>query len=272
MYGELVSVIMPTHNSSKFLAASIESILGQTYKNLELLVTDDCSTDSTRDMLQSYAAKDSRVKVEYLTEHSGPAVTRNKSIERAIGRYVAFCDSDDRWLPEKLEKQILHMDEHNCALCSSSYLICNDDGQVTGVNYSPSSITLKALKRDNKIGCLTAIYDIKRLGQKYYMPDIRKRQDWALFLNIMRDCQICYCVKEPLAFYSRHSKGSVSSDKMTLIKYNVNVYETVFGYSKFKSWFFFLFLFLPTYFLKMLKVKRDSWKFIKGKQLNNINY
>lgn len=265
MYGELVSVIMPTHNSSKFLAASIDSILGQTYQNLELLITDDCSTDSTRELLESYAAKDPRVKVEYLTKNCGPAIARNKSIERANGRYIAFCDSDDRWLPEKLEKQIHHMDKHDCALCSASYLICDEDGQVIGVNYSPSYLTLKAMKHDNKIGCLTAIYDTKRLGHKYYMPAIRKRQDWALFLNILKDCQICFCVKEPLALYSHHSEGSVSSDKMTLIKYNVNVYETVFGYSKFKSWVFFLFLFLPSYFFKVMRVKFDSKKYIKGK-------
>ena len=263
MYGELVSVIMPTHNSSKFLAASIESILGQTYQNLELLITDDCSTDSTRDMLKVLAEKDNRVKVDFLTEHGGPAVARNKSIERAQGRYIAFCDSDDRWFPEKLEKQIRHMDKHDCALCCSSYLICNEDGQVIGVNYSPSYLTLKAMKYDNKIGCLTAIYDVKRLGHKYYMPAIRKRQDWALFLNILKDCQICYCVKEPLALYSRHSGGSVSSDKLTLIKYNVSVYETVFGYSKFKSWLFFLFFFLPSYFFKVMRVKRDSRKYVK---------
>ena len=270
MYGELVSVIMPTHNSSKSLAASVESILGQTYQNLELLITDDCSTDSTREMLKALAEIDHRVKVEFLTEHGGPAVARNKSIERANGRYIAFCDSDDRWLPEKLEKQIRHMDKHDCALCSSSYLICNEDGQVVGVNYSPSYLTLKAMKHDNKIGCLTAIYDIKRLGHKYYMPAIRKRQDWALFLNILKDCQICYCLKEPLALYSRHNKGSVSSDKMSLVKYNVNVYETVFNYSKLKSWFYFIFLFLPSHFNKVLRVRRDSIKYLKQQDANTL--
>lgn len=264
MYGELVSVIMPTHNSSKLLAASIESILGQTYQNLELLITDDCSSDSTRELLESYAAKDPRVKVEYLTKNCGPAIARNKSIERASGRYIAFCDSDDRWFPEKLEKQIQHMDKHDCALCSSSYLICNEEGEITGVNYSPLHLTLRDLKRDNKIGCLTAVYDIKRLGHKYYMPALRKRQDWALFLNILKDCQICYCLTEPLAYYLHHSKGSVSSNKMSLIKYNVNVYETVLGYSKIKSWLYFIFMFLPTYFLKVIRIKHDSQQYLKN--------
>lgn len=262
MYGELVSVIMPTHNSSRFLAASIESVLRQTYRNLELLIADDCSTDSTHDILESFAGADKRISVEFLTEHNGPAMSRNKCIERAKGRYIAFCDSDDRWFPDKLEKQIHHMDKHDCALCSSSYLICDEDGKIMGVNYSPSYLTLREMKRDNKIGCLTAVYDIKRLGHKYYMPAIRKRQDWALFLNILKDCQICFCLQEPLAYYSFHRKGSVSSDKMTLIKYNVTVYETVFGYSKFKSWLYFIFLFLPSYFLKTLRVWADSRKFV----------
>ena len=262
MYGDLVSVIMPTHNSSKFLAASVESILGQTYQHLELLITDDCSTDSTHEMLKSFADKDSRVHVEYLTKQSGPAVSRNRCIERAQGRYIAFCDSDDRWFPEKLERQIQHMDKHDCALCSTSYLICDEEGKITGVNYSPSYLTLKKMQRDNKIGCSTAIYDTKRLGHKYYMPAIRKRQDWALFLNILKDCQISYCLKEPLVYYL-HRKGSVSSDKLTLVKYNVNVYETVFSYSKLKSWIYFLFLFLPTYFCKRLRVKSDSRKYLK---------
>lgn len=164
MYGELVSVIMPTHNSSRFLAASIESVLRQTYRNLELLIADDCPTDSTHDILESFAGADKRISVEFLTEH-----------------------------------------------------ICQP---------------------------------------------IRKRQDWALFLNILKDCQICFCLQEPLAYYSFHRKGSVSSDKMTLIKYNVTVYETVFGYSKFKSWLYFIFLFLPSYFLKTLRVWADSRKFV----------
>ena len=194
MKQELVSVIMPTFNAGKYLADSIESILSQTYQNLELLITDDCSDDETRQILKEFSQKDARVKVAYLKENCGPAIARNRSIERAKGRYIAFCDCDDRWMPEKLEKQIAHMTRKDCALCSSSYLICDENSKVTGINISPKHLTLGMLKRDNKIGCLTAIYDIKRLGHKFYMPAIRKRQDWALFLNILKECQICFCL------------------------------------------------------------------------------
>ena len=254
---------MPTYNAGKYLAGSIDSILGQTYQNLELLITDDCSDDDTRQILKDYAQKDQRVKVAYLKENSGPAIARNRSIERARGRYIAFCDCDDRWMPEKLEKQIAHMTRKDCALSSSSYLICDDDNQVTGISVSPKYLTLSMMKRDNKIGCLTAIYDIKRLGHKFYMPAIRKRQDWALFLNILKDCQICFCLTEPLAYYRQHD-NSVSSNKLSLIKYNVNVYETVFGYSTWKAYLYFFLCFLPAYTAKVMKRRRDSRKYLKN--------
>ena len=262
MSDNLVSVIMPTYNAGKYLADSIESVLCQTHSNLELLITDDYSTDNTRDILEAFAKKDKRVNVLYLTKNSGPGIARNKSIERAKGRYIAFCDCDDRWFPDKLEKQIAHMTRKDCALCSSSYLICNENNEVTGINISPKHITLGMLKRDNKIGCLTAIYDIERLGHKFYMPAIRKRQDWALFLNILKECQICFCLTEPLAYYRQRPK-SVSSDKFSLVKYNVNVYETVFGYTWLKSYLYFFLRFLPTYTLKVLKRKRDSKQYLK---------
>ncbi len=246
MRPELVSVIMPTYNAGKFLADSIESILSQTYANLELLITDDCSTDGTIDILKDFSQRDKRVKVKYLKSNVGPAIARNRSIERAKGRYIAFCDCDDRWMPEKLERQIAH------------------NNQLTGINISPKHLTLGMLKRDNKIGCLTAIYDIKRLGHKFYMPAIRKRQDWALFLNILKECQICFCVTEPLAYY-RNRQNSVSSNKLSLVKYNVNVYETVFGYTCIRAYIYFFLIFMPTYLVKVLKRNADSKRFLQMK-------
>lgn len=262
MKQELVSVIMPTFNASKYLVDSIQSVLNQTYTNLELLITDDCSSDDTRHILKQFVEQDKRVKVEYLKDNYGPGIARNRSIERAKGRYIAFCDCDDRWMPEKLEKQITHMRRKDCALCSSSYLICDENDAVTGINISPKYLTLGMMKRDNKIGCLTAIYDIKRLGHKFYMPAIRKRQDWALFLNILKECQMCFCITDPLAYY-RQRDNSVSSNKFSLIKYNVNVYETVFGYTKLKAYLYFLFRFLPTYSIKVIKRNRDSKRYME---------
>ena len=256
---------MPTFNAGKFLADSIESILGQTYKELELLITDDGSSDAlTLQILQEYERKDSRVKVEYLQGNHGPAYARNLSIGRAEGRYIAFCDSDDRWMPEKLERQIRFMVEKDCALSYSSYIVCDDTNEEIGITIAPKRLSFNMLKRDNKVGCLTAIYDVEKLGKKYYMPQLRKRQDWGLFLTILRDCRMAYGITEPLAWYCHRSR-SVSSNKLSLITYNIKVYETVLNYPRWKAVLYFFCLFLPTYYAKVMKRKRDSRKYLSEK-------
>ena len=258
MSEKLVSVIMPSFNGAQHLAASIESILSQTYKDLELLITDDHSDDEeTLSILKRYSEQDERVNVLYLNSNHGPGYARNKSIERAKGRYIAFCDSDDRWFPEKLERQIAFMAQKNCALCYASYIICDDNNTEEGITIAPASISFGQLKRDNKIGCLTAVYDTQLLGKKYYMPAIRKRQDWGLFLSILRDCGNAYAIQEPLAYY-KNRQNSVSSNKLGLIKYNILIYQKVLGFSRLKANFYFFCLFAPTHFMKLIKRRFDS--------------
>ena len=265
MSERLVSVIMPSFNGAKHLAASIDSILSQTYINIELLITDDHSDDEeTLSILKRFSEQDERVNVLYLDTNHGPGYARNKSIERAKGRYIAFCDSDDRWFPEKLERQIAFMEQKKCALCYASYIICDDMNTEQGIGIAPSSITFGQLKRDNKIGCLTAVYDTQMLGKKYYMPAIRKRQDWGLFLSILRDCKKAYAIQEPLAFY-RNRQNSVSSNKLGLIKYNILIYQKVLGFSRLKSNLYFFCLFIPTHFKKLLKRRIDSFFYKKRK-------
>ncbi len=258
---DLVSVIMPTYNSEATLLRSVESILNQTYTNLELLITDDCSKDNTAELIRSVEAKDSRVHATLLTSNYGPGYARNEAIGRAKGRYIAFCDSDDRWFPNKLERQIAFMAEKQCALSYTSYLVCDENDNDVGIVVAPDKIDLDMLKRDNKIGCLTAVYDTQLLGQKFYMPTLRKRQDWALFLTILMKCKIACGITYPLAYY-RITTDSVSSNKFSLVKYNVRVYQQILGYSKLKSYCYFLFCFFPSYSFKVLKNKIYSFKYI----------
>ena len=152
---------MPTYNAGKTLADSIESVLAQTYQNLELLITDDNSTDETTlTILKEYEQKEPRIKVFYQKENKGAGYARNNSIRNARGRFIAFCDSDDRWMADKLERQVAFMKDKGCALSYSSYIICDMDGNEDGIFIAPERITLPMLKRDNKIGCLTAILSI----------------------------------------------------------------------------------------------------------------
>lgn len=248
-YG-LVSVVTPSYNCSAFIGETIESILSQTYRNWELLITDDCSTDNSRDIIEEYAAKDSRIKLLKLKENSGAGVARNNSIQAAKGRFIAFCDSDDRWYPDKLEKQLAFMSINDCAMSHTSYMTCNENDKITGIVVCRKKETLKSMCKDDKMGFLTVIYDTSKIG-KIYMPELRKRQDWALKLKVLKICKEAYGMKEPLAYY-RKRVGSISNNKRSLIKYNIAVYHEILGWSKLRSNLFFYFCFMPTHLKKLL--------------------
>ena len=131
-YG-LVSIIMPTYNAYDHVAASIESIIAQEYPDWELLITDDCSTDKTFDIISEYAKKDTRIKIFRNNINEGAGASRNKAIQEAEGRFIAFCDSDDLWKPEKLSTQLRFMATNGIDICYSSYFECDEDGKTTGI-------------------------------------------------------------------------------------------------------------------------------------------
>lgn len=247
----LVSVIMPTWNSSRYVSASIQAILSQTYQNLELIITDDASTDGTPDILRKWAEKDSRVRIILNTKNGGAGVSRNCSIKEARGQYIAFCDSDDRWTPEKLDTQIRFMQHKKVALCFSPYYTCDAHDHYLGYVSAPRRVTLFQMMCDNKIGFLTAIYDTHMLG-KHFMPAQRKRQDHALLLTLLKKCRHAYSVPEPLAHYRLHP-GNMSGNKMGLLKYNARTYNAVFGWPMPLCWLFLFTFFLPSYFGKRIK-------------------
>lgn len=249
----LVSIITPSYNSASFIVETITAIQKQTYPNWELLITDDCSTDDSVKIIEGYVRQDSRIKLFQLEKNSGAGVARNFSIRKANGRFIAFCDSDDKWMPNKLEKQVAFMLGCHCALSYSSYIMSNEHGQELRVIVCKPWISYWDLVKANGIGCLTAMYDTKYLG-KVYMPDVRKRQDWGLWLIIIKKCIRAYGIKEPLAIYRKRS-GSLSSSKLGLIVHNVRIYREVLHFSMWKSWGIFFFLFMPIYLTRKMKQK-----------------
>ena len=248
-----VSIITPCYNSAEFIAETIESIQAQTFTDWELLITDDCSTDNTIEIVKQYANTDSRIKLLLLEKNQGGGAARNNSINNAQGRYIAFCDSDDRWYPTKLEKQIEFMQQHDSALSYTSYMTCSEDGVMNGIIIAPQRVTFKSNLMDCKIGCLTAMYDTLKVG-KVFLPLIRKRQDWGLWIKVLKICGYAHGIKEPLAIY-RLRKGSISSKKIDLIKYNIGVYKEVLGWSSLRSTLFFLLFFIPNHIIKRIIVK-----------------
>lgn len=236
---KLVSIITPSYNSERFISQTIESVLAQTYQNWEMIIVDDVSLDNANKIIEEYVKKDSRIKLIKLEKNGGPAIARNKAIEVARGRYIAFLDADDIWYENKLEKQIEFMNEKKLALTYSSYDLIDEEENELGSFMTKDRVTYCDLLKTNSIGCLTAIYDIKKLG-KVFMPNIIKRQDYGLWLKILKKIDYIEGISEPLAKY-RIMKNSVSSNKLVAAKYVWKLFREVENLGIFKSFYYFCF-------------------------------
>ncbi|MGN7312594.1 glycosyltransferase family 2 protein [Alkalicoccobacillus gibsonii] len=224
MMEPLVSVVTPVYNSEKFLEETILSIQKQTYPHWELFLVDDGSTDKSMEVAGVYAKQDSRIHVIQLERNQGAAGARNEGINRANGKYVAFLDSDDLWLPEKLEKQVAFMEANNHVFSFTSYRIMKENGELRDkVVPAPEVITYDQLLKNTIIGCLTVMLNIDVLG-KVQMPTIKTRQDFVLWLTILKSGYQAYGLDEELARYRKVST-SISSNKLKTAKRNWRIYR-----------------------------------------------
>ncbi len=238
MNNTLVSIIMPAYNSEYFLPDTIESIINQTFGNWALIVIDYASKDDWRKINRKYENQSQKVNLISMKNNNGPAVSRNAGIEVACGRYIAFLDSDDMWIPEKLEKQLAFMNRNDLALSYTAYhTIDGESGAVTGIVHAPEKVDYRELLKQNTIGCLTAMYDTQKLG-KIYMPDILKRQDFALWLDILKRTPYAMGLNEPLAYYRQRS-DSLSSNKIGASLYNWKLYREVEKLPLYKAIYYF---------------------------------
>lgn len=252
----LVSVIMPSYNSVEYIGAAIQSVQYQTYLNWELLVIDDASNDLTLALIGDFVSLDSRIKLFQNTKNLGTGASRNKGIKAAKGSFIAFLDADDLWIPEKLVVQVNFMLENNLAMSFSSYRLMTETGQLLPqVVESLPELSYKKLLRSNYVGNLTGIYNADKIG-KIYSPLLRKRQDWGLWLEVLKKSSRACGIKQPLAYY-RLRKNSISNNKTALLKYNFQIYNRVLDYG----------------FLKSCKyMSRFLWEhfMVKNKQVKNL--
>lgn len=212
-----VSIITPVFNAEKFLKDTIESVLAQTYQNWEMLFVDDCSNDSSVDLIKEYTSLDSRIKFFKNSQNSGPGPSRNVAIEKATGRFIAFLDSDDIWVKDKLKIHVNFMLKNEAAFSHTSYGYMDESGNIIKSTFHVSNypISYNDLLKRTEISCLTAMYDINYTGKRF-MPDLRRKQDYALWLNILKSGFKSIPLDQELAFY-RQVKGSVTSNKLKLI-------------------------------------------------------
>ncbi|WP_311772420.1 glycosyltransferase family 2 protein [Listeria booriae] len=220
---DLVSIIMPCYNANDTILASIESVLNQTYSNWELLIVDDCSTDASLATLKEL--QDPRIHVLALAENSGVAVARNRAIQMAAGQYIAFLDSDDSWMPDKLSKQLAFMRQNKAAISYTEYYIVQR--QRKKLVKVPATLTYKQLLKNTIMGCLTVIIDRHIVGQ-VRMPQMRTRQDTATWLSILKQGYTAHGLQEPLAQYVI-TNDSLSGKKTKMLRQNWHLYRDVEG-------------------------------------------
>ena len=234
---ELVSIITPSYNSERFISETILSVLSQSYAEWELIIVDDCSTDSSLDIAYSFADTDDRIKIFRQAENSGPAAARNEAIKLARGRFVAFLDSDDIWHPEKLEKQLKFMLENGYAFTFTEYDKISENGTPYQSVSVPDRVSYRSLLKVNVIGCLTVMYDSELIG-KVFMPTSSRREDYATWLGILKDVGYAYGVREALAYY-RVYDGQGSANKLDMARECWKLYREVERLSLIKSAYFF---------------------------------
>ena len=233
---DLVSIIIPTYNCGKFIGETIESALKQTYKNWEMIIVDDCSKDNTNEVVEKYSKEDSRIKYYALSKNSGAAIARTKAMEIASGKYMAFLDSDDLWVKDKLQKQITFMKNNDYNFTCTAYeQIDEDGGTLDRIIKAIPKTSYNRLLLDCPVGNSTVMYNVEMLG-KFVVPNIRKRNDDALWFQILKKEKYIYGIPEPMMKY-RIRNNSISSNKVSLVKYHWKLYREIEHLSVLRSTF-----------------------------------
>lgn len=249
---DLVSIIMSSYNEDSYISETLDSILAQTYTLWELEVTDDASSDGTADTIAAYAERDSRIHLHRLYENVGAGEARNESLRNARGMFIAFIDSDDWWYPIKLEYQLSFMKSTGYRFTFSDFEYCDRDLNTLRRTRKPKYISPESLKIGNDVNLPGVIYDTSGIG-KVFFPNLRKRQDWVMLMNLAEKTGGAYSIGECLWKCRKH-QGSLSSDKLSLIPYNWNVYRKYLGYSRICSLWTFIFKFIPFQIRKRLRM------------------
>lgn len=219
---DLVSIIMPSYNTGKYIGESIRSVLNQSYQNWELIIVDDASTDQTDEVIKRFSDK----RIHYIknSKNSGAAVSRNLALNKASGHWIAYLDSDDLWKPKKLENQIYFMKKKGYSFSYTEYEEIDEQSRRIGVRVTgPQHISKYGMYNYCWPGCLTVMYDRNVVGE-IQIIDIKKNNDYAIWLKAIRKTD-CWLLNESLAYY-RKRNGSISNHNyFELVKWHYRLFR-----------------------------------------------
>lgn len=234
---DLVSIITPIFNCDQFIEEAIKSVIVQTYKNWEMIIVDDFSTDNSLKIIKDFSKKESRIRLIQNKKNNGSGISRNKAIKIASGRYIAFLDSDDIWHKDKLKIQITLMKKNNWCFSHTSYGYISEKGETIKSTFHVSNkpVTYSRLLKRTEISCLTAVYDQELIG-KFYMSNHKNKQDYFLWLSILKRGNKSYPIDTELGFY-RQRKNSNTNQKSKLLLSHIsflmntqkmNIFESIY--------------------------------------------
>lgn len=214
---DLVSIVMPSYNTSNYIENSIKSVLNQTYRDWELLIVDDCSKDNTDDIVKPYLS-DNRIKYLKNSHNMGAALSRNRAIRESTGKYIAFLDSDDTWDSFKLEKQIQFMSKNGFAFTFTDFVMRVNDKLLPYLYTGPNIVGKIKMTNYCYIFTSTVMYNREKVGM-IQIEDLKKNNDYAMWLLIVKNFS-CYRLAENLACYNKHENSISSGSKFKLIKFH----------------------------------------------------
>lgn len=221
----LLSIITPAYNASKYIHETIQAVQNQTFQDWELVIVDDISTDNTQEIVQNLSKKDPRIRFFALPQKGGPALARNFALERASGKYIAFLDADDIWLPLKTQIQIEFMKQKNAAFSFTQFRRFTNNIQETGRLIDvPEKINYSELLKHNVIATLTTMIDREQTGDFKMVNE--GYDDFICWLGLLKKVDFAYGIKQDLARY-RIAPNSVSSKKLRAAGWVWNIYRNV---------------------------------------------
>jgi len=230
-----VSIITPSYNSSKFLNQTIQSVLSQTFTDWEWLITDDCSSDNSVEILES--TNDARIKIFKTIKNGGAGHARNISLENATGRFITFLDADDFWEPDFLEEMVRFMKKEKAELAYSNYARC-DENLIPKIEdfKADKEVTFNNLLKTCRLSLLSSMYDSQRVGKEYF-PEGSKREDHVMWLNLLKKIPFGKPLPKTMAKYRMHA-SSISRKKTNIMKDQYLVYKDYMKFSTLKSLYY----------------------------------
>ena len=238
---ELISIIVPVYNAEKYIEETIACVAAQTYEDWELLLVDDCGTDGTLKAIKRYMdnTRDPRICLIRQPSNQGAARARNRGLQEAKGRYIAYLDADDLWVPEKLERELLFMKEKGAAFAFSGYEFADGQGRGTGkIVHVPQTLSYRQALSNTTIFTSTVMFDTEKISRDQLEMPVVKSEDTALWFRVLRNGYTAYGLDENLVKYRRAGK-SLSSNKLEALRRIWNLYRRQEGLSPWSSaWHF----------------------------------